>query len=57
MAAEQIRAGNRCRKVKRDLNRTEARQGAAVPSMKYVLGFGTAGAAIGLLAGWVLLGG
>lgn len=57
MAAEQIHAGTRCRRMKRDLNRTEARQGVVVPAMKYVLGFGTAGAAIGLLAAWVLLGG
>ncbi len=43
--------------MKRDLKPAEARQAVKVPPMKYVLGFGTAGAAIGLLAAWVLLGG
>jgi hypothetical protein len=43
--------------MKRELEPTEARQAVKVAPMKYVLGFGTAGAAIGLLAAWVLLGG
>jgi hypothetical protein len=43
--------------MKRDLKATEARQAIKVAPMKYVLGFGTAGAAIGMLAAWVLLGG
>ncbi|MGE4251120.1 MAG: hypothetical protein AB7F09_17160 [Parvibaculaceae bacterium] len=42
--------------MKRNLKPTEARQAVKVPAMKYVLGFGTAGAALGLLAAWVLLG-
>jgi len=42
--------------MKQKLNATEARQSVRVPAMKYVLGFGTAGAALGLLAAWVLLG-
>jgi hypothetical protein len=43
--------------MERELKPTEARQSVSVAPMKYVLGFGTAGAAIGLLAAWVLLGG
>jgi hypothetical protein len=42
--------------MKRELEPTEARQAIRVTPMKYVLGFGTAGAAIGILAAWVLLG-
>ena len=34
---------------------TEARQAVIVPPMKYVLGFGIAGAAIGLLLAWLFL--
>jgi hypothetical protein len=43
-------------RMKRVLKPTEARQAVKVAPMKYVLGFGTAGAAIGLLAAWVLFG-
>jgi hypothetical protein len=43
--------------MERELKPTEARQSIQVPPMKYVLGFGTAGAAIGLLAAWLFLGG
>ncbi|MGE3366769.1 MAG: hypothetical protein AB7I34_25375 [Rhizobiaceae bacterium] len=34
---------------------TEARQAVKVPPMKYVLGFGIAGAVIGLLLAWLFL--
>jgi hypothetical protein len=34
---------------------TEARQAVKVWPMKYVLGFGTAGAAIGLLLAWLFI--
>jgi hypothetical protein len=34
---------------------TEARQAVKVPPMKYVLGIGLAGAAIGLLIAWLLV--
>jgi hypothetical protein len=43
--------------MERELKPTEARQSVKVAPMTYVLGFGTAGAAIGILAAWVLLGG
>jgi hypothetical protein len=52
-----IRAENCYLSMERELKPTEARQSVSVAPMKYVLGFGTAGAAIGLLAAWVLLGG
>jgi|GEM_PF-6175213 len=52
-----ICGGNCYSKMKRDLKPAEARQAVRVPPMKYVLGFGTAGAAIGLRAAWVLFGG
>jgi hypothetical protein len=52
-----IRGENCYLMMKRELGPTEARQAVKVAPMKYVLGFGTAGAAIGLLAAWVLLGG
>ncbi|MGE0006874.1 MAG: hypothetical protein AB7S92_14930 [Parvibaculaceae bacterium] len=42
--------------MKRDLKAAQARQSVRVPAMKYVLGFGTAGAALGMLAAWVLFG-
>ena len=51
-----IAAGVCYQRMKRNLKATEARQGVTVPAMKYVLGFGTAGAALGMLAAWVLLG-
>lgn len=35
---------------------TEARQAVKVWPMKFVLGIGTAGAAIGLLLAWLFLG-
>jgi hypothetical protein len=46
----------RCQAMKRPLEPTEARQAVKVGPMKYVLGFGIAGAAIALLAAWVLFG-
>ena len=51
-----MRSDNCYLMMKRNLKPAEARQAVKVP-MKYVLRFGTAGAAIGLLAAWVLLGG
>jgi heme O synthase-like polyprenyltransferase len=35
---------------------TETRQAVKVGTMRYVLGFGIAGACIGLLAAWTLTG-
>jgi hypothetical protein len=50
-------AGGHCYlTMKRTLKPAEARQAVKVAPMKYVLGFGTAGAAIGLLAAWALFG-
>jgi hypothetical protein len=52
-----IRASDCYLEMKHELKPAEARQAVKVAPMKYVLGFGTAGAAIGILAAWVLLGG
>ena len=42
--------------MKEELNATQARQAVKVFSMRYVLGFGLAGAIIGLLIAWFMIG-